>query len=82
MIVWISMIITLVKMDWIVLLTKKMLECNRIHSSWRGIKSGDMEEIVEDEENDEEDVDVNDLAYTDGSNEVVKIFNQKHVFMP
>ena len=42
-----------------------------------------MEEIVEDEEDDEEDVeeDVNiqELEYTDGSNEVVKFCNEKCV---
>ena len=42
-----------------------------------------MEESVEggdDEEEDvEEDVNIHDLEYTDGSNEVVKIFNQKCV---
>ena len=36
-----------------------------------------MEEIVEDEEVVEEDVNIHELKYTDGSNEVVKIFNQK-----
>ena len=58
---------------------KKLIECNRIHSSWFSMESGDMEEIVEDEENVEEDVNVQELEYTDGSNEVVKIFNQKCV---
>ena len=38
-----------------------------------------MEEIVGDEEDDEEDVNLQELEYTDGSNEVVKIFNQKCV---
>ena len=62
---------------------EKLLECNRIHSSWPGKKCGFMEEIVEDEdeedveEDDEEDVNIHELEYTDGSNEVVKIFNQK-----
>ena len=38
-------------------------------------------EIVEDEEDVdvEEDVNIHELEYTDGSNEVVKIFNQKCV---
>ena len=40
---------------------------------------GDMDEIVEDEENEKEDVNIHELDYTDGSNEVVKIFNQKSV---
>ena len=42
-----------------------------------------MEEIVEDEEDDEEDIGedgtIQELKFTDGSNEVVKIFNQKCV---
>ena len=58
---------------------KKLLECNRIHSSWFSLESDDMEEIVEDEEDIEEDVNIQELEYTDGSNEVVKIFNQKCV---
>ena len=60
-----------------------MLECNRIQSSWPGMECGFMEEIVEDEEIDEddaeEDVILDELEYTDGSNEVVKSFNQKCV---
>ena len=51
---------------------EKLLECNRILSPWPGMESGDMEEIVEYEE----DVNIDELNYTDGSNEVVKIFNQ------
>ena len=35
------------------------------------------EEDVEDEEDVQEDVNIHELEYTDGSNEVVKIFNQK-----
>ena len=58
---------------------KKLLDCNRIHSSWLSVESGDMEEIVEDEEDVEEDVNLHDLDYTDGSNEVVKVLNQKCV---
>ena len=58
---------------------KKLLECNRIHSSWPGMEFGNMEEIVEDEEKDEEDVNIQEVEYTDGSNKVVKIFNQKCV---
>ena len=41
------------------------------------MESGDMEEIVEDEEDIEEDVNIQELQFTDGSNEVVEIFNQK-----
>ena len=58
---------------------KKLLECNGIHSSWLSMESGDMEEIVEDEEDVEEDVNIHEIEYTDGSNKVVKIFNQKCV---
>ena len=58
---------------------KKLLECNRIHSSWLSMDFGDMKEIVEDEDDDEEGVSTHELEYTDTSNEVVKIFNQKCV---
>ena len=62
---------------------KKLLDCNRNHSPWPDMKSGGMEETVEDdedvEEDDEEKVDIRELEYTSGSNEVVKIFNQKCV---
>ena len=37
------------------------------------------EEDVEDEEDVQEDVSIHELEYTDGSNELVKIFNQKCV---
>ena len=57
----------------------KLLEWRRIHSSWLSMESGDMEEIVEDEEDVEEDGNIHELENTDGSNEVVKIFNQKCV---
>ena len=40
---------------------------------------GFIEEIIEDEEDDEEDVNVHEQEYTDGSNEIVKIFNRKCV---
>ena len=33
--------------------SKKLLECNRFHGNWLSTESGDMEEIVEDEEDDE-----------------------------
>ena len=58
---------------------KNLIECNRIHSSWLSMESGDMEEIDEDEKDVEEDVSIDELGYIDGSNEVVKIFNQKCV---
>ena len=40
---------------------KKLLECNRIHSSCPRMKCGFMEEIIEDEEDVEEDVNINEL---------------------
>ena len=57
---------------------KNLLECNPIHSSWPDMQSGDMEEIVEDEEIVEENVNIHELENTNGSNEV-KIFNRKCV---
>ena len=38
---------------------KRLLDCNRIHSSWPGKECGFMEEIFEDEEEDEEDIEEN-----------------------
>ena len=58
---------------------KKLLESIRTHSSWLNMEIGVMEEIVEDEEDDEEDGNIHELEYTDGSKEVVKVFNQKCV---
>ena len=58
---------------------KNLLECNRIHSSWPGVECGFMEEKDVVEENVEKDVNIHELKYTDGSNEVVKIFRQKCV---
>ena len=43
------------------------------------MESGDMEQIVEGEEDNEEDVNIHELEYADGRNEVLKIFNQKCV---
>ena len=43
------------------------------------MESGDIEVIDDDGEDIEEIVDTQELEYTDGSNEVVKIFNQKCV---
>ena len=45
------------------------------------MEPGDMEEIIEEdiEEDAEEDDNIHQLEYTDGSNEVVKVFNQKCV---
>ena len=61
--------------------SKKLLGCNRIHSSWPGEECGSMEEIVENEQDIEqhveEDVIIHGLEYTDGSNEVLKVFNQR-----
>ena len=56
---------------------KKLLECNGIHISWPSKESGDMEEYIEEDIG--EDVNIHELEYTDGSNEVVKIVNQKCV---
>ena len=48
----------------------KKLECSLIHTFWPGVG-----EDIEDEE----DVNLHELEYTDGSNEVVKILSQKSV---
>ena len=65
---------------------KKFSDCNRIHSSWLTKESAYMEESFEDKvdivnvlEDVPEDVNIPKLEYNDGSNEVVKIFNQKCV---
>ena len=58
---------------------KELLEYNQIHSFWPDMQSGDMEEIIEDEEVVEEDDKIHELEYTYGSNEVVKISNQNCV---
>ena len=58
---------------------KNLIECNRIPKFWLGMESGVVEETVEDEEDIEKDVNIQELEYTDESNEVVKIFNQKCV---
>ena len=76
MIAWIPVIITLVKKGMECF--EKLLECNRIHSPWPRMESSEMKEIFEDEEGDEK-VFIDKLEYTDGSNVVVKIFNQKCV---
>ena len=59
---------------------KKLLECNRIHSFWLSMEGG-TEENVDPEEDVEEDDNIHEmeLGYTNGNNEVVKIFNQKCV---
>ena len=54
---------------------KKLLGSNRIHSYWPGMECGFLEENVEDEEDEE----LHELEYTNGSNEVVNILNQKCV---
>ena len=70
---------------------KKLLEVIRIHNSWPGNDCAFMEEMIEDEEDeeadeeevveevDEVDVNMHELEYTNGSNEVEKIFDQKCV---
>ena len=59
----------------------KLLVCKRINSIWLSMECGDMEEIIEEdfEEDVEENDNIHDLEYTNGSNEVVKTFNQKCV---
>ena len=52
----------------------KTLDKARIHSFYL-----DSEENAEDEDNIQEDVNIHELEYTHGSNEVVKVFNQKCV---
>ena len=60
---------------------KKLLERKRIHSFWPDMQSGFVGEIVgyEDEEDVKENFNIHELEYTDGSNEVVKNFNQNCV---
>ena len=58
---------------------KKLLEFNRIHSSWLGVERSFIEENFEEEEDVEGDVNLHELENTDGSNEVVKVSNRKCV---
>ena len=58
---------------------RKLLEFNRIHSSWPGVECGFSEDEEDVEKDVAEDVNVHELEYTDGSNEFVKNFNQKRV---
>ena len=56
----------------------KKLERSLIHSFWLG--HGEDDNLVENnEDNIQEDVNIHELEYTDGSNEIVKVFNQKCV---
>ena len=55
----------------------KKLERSRVQTFWPGV--GEDIEDEEDEIEEDEDVNIHELEYTDGSNEVVKIFNQKCV---
>ena len=61
----------------------KKLEHNLIHTSWPGhgedIENGDGDLSEENEDNIPEDVNIHELEYTNGSNEIVKVFNQKCV---
>ena len=59
----------------------KKLERSRIQTFWPGVGE-DIEDEEDESEEDEEDVNIHELEYTDGSNEVVKIFNQKMCYMP
>ena len=77
MLAWIHMINTLGKNGLDCL--KNLLECNRIHYCWPGVECNFMKKEEDVEENVEEDVKNFELEYTDGSNEVLKIFNQKCV---
>ena len=52
----------------------KKLERSLIHTFWPGVG-----EDIEDEENSQEDVNINEMEYTYGSNEIVKVFNQNCV---
>ena len=57
----------------------KKLERSLIHTFWLGHGEDD-DNLVEDiEDNIQEDVNIHELEYTDGSNEIVKVFNQKCV---
>ena len=59
MIAWIHMILNLTKM--VLDCFEKVLDCNRIHSSWLSMESADMEENVEDEEDIEEDINKHEI---------------------
>ena len=59
------------------------LEHSLIRTCWPGVgeymENEDGNLIDENEDNIQEDVNIHELEYTDGSNEIVKVFNQKCV---
>ena len=57
----------------------KKLERSLIQSSLLGYGEDDGNLIEENEDNIQEDVNIHELEYTDGNNELVKVFNQKCV---
>ena len=61
----------------------KKIEHSLIHTSWPGhgedIENEDGDLIEENEDNIQEDINIHELEYTDGSNGIVKVFNQKCV---
>ena len=57
----------------------KKLERSLIHSFWLGHGEDDDNLVEDNEDNIQEDVNIYELEYTDGSNEIVKVFNQKCV---
>ena len=59
----------------------KLLQCNRIHSSWPGMECGSVEEIVKDKEDDQKDINIQEIEKTDGSKEVCKNFKSKKCYM-
>ena len=61
----------------------KKIERSLIHTLWpghgEGIEDGDVVLVEENEDNIQEDNNIHELQYTNGNNEVVKVFNQKCV---
>ena len=61
----------------------RKLEYSLIHTCWPGhgedIEDEDDDLVEEGEDNIQEDVNIHELEYTDGSNKIVKVFNQKCV---
>ena len=57
----------------------RKLERSLIHTFWPGHGEDDDDLIEENEDNIQEDINIHELEYTNGSNEVVKVFNQKCV---
>ena len=57
----------------------KKLERSLVHSFWLGHGEDDDNLVEDNEDNIQEDVNIHELKYADGSNEIVKVFNQKCV---